>query len=84
MADTTVATEAELFIWCSLTNVTVMTQGKLTYVEHFDSKAQVETYIRGLPIKSVFYMAAFYMQNFLAMIRPRMVGQGLSFHHPLG
>ena len=73
MADAAVAAGAELFIWSSLPNVTAMTHGKLTQVAHFDSKAEVETYVRGLPIKSVFYMAAFYMQNFLTMFKPRMV-----------
>ena len=42
-------------------------------VHHFDSKAEVEIYIRGLPIKSVFYMAGAYMQNYGNIFRPKMV-----------
>lgn len=50
-----------------------MTGGKLSGVQHFDSKASVETYIRGLPIKSAFYMPAFYMQNFNVIFKPKPV-----------
>ena len=42
-------------------------------MHHFDSKAEVEIYIRGLPIKSVFYMAGFYMQNFKNVFSPKLV-----------
>lgn len=37
---------------------------------HFDSKAEVEQYIRSLPLTSVFFMAGGYMQNFLTVMRP--------------
>lgn len=50
-----------------------MTKGRLSHVEHFDSKAEVETYVRNLPIKRSFFMAAFYMQNFQTMFKPRIV-----------
>lgn len=65
MADASVATGATLLIWSSLPDVTKMTDGALTHVAWFDSKAGVETYIRGLPgITSAFFMAGYYMQNF--------------------
>lgn len=73
MADAAVAKDVELLIWSSLPNVTKMTEGKLSGVKHFDSKAEVETYIRGLPIKSVFYMPAFYMQNMTRLFKPKVV-----------
>jgi NmrA-like family len=41
-----------------------MTNGELTHVSWFDSKVEVETYIRGLSIMSAFFMAGYYMQNF--------------------
>ena len=73
MADAAVAVGASLLIWSSLPNVTKMTVGKLSGVKHFDSKAEVETYIRDLPIKSVFYMPALYMQNMTSLFKPRPV-----------
>ena len=73
MAHAAVAEGVDLLIWSSLPNVTKMTEGKLTGVKPFDSKAEVETYIRGLPIKSAFYMPAFYMQNMTSMFKPRKV-----------
>ena len=50
-----------------------MSNGEVTGVKHFDSKAAVETYIRGLPIMSVFYMAGWYMQNHILYMPPKAV-----------
>lgn len=50
-----------------------MTGGKLTGLKHFDSKAKVEAYIRTLPIKSVFFMPALFMQTFRDNFKPRRV-----------
>lgn len=41
----------------------VVTKGAFTGVEHFDSKAEVEKYIRTLPIPATFFMPGFYMSN---------------------
>ena len=76
MADVAVAERVDLLIWSSLPNVTKMTEGKLTGVKHFYSKAKAETYIRGLPI--TFYMPAFYMQNMTSMFKPKKVRLPLS------
>lgn len=73
MADAAVAAGASLLIWSSLPHISKITNGKVTKVHHFDSKAEVEIYIRDLPIKSVFYMAGFYMQNFKTMFAPSIV-----------
>lgn len=73
IADAAVAAGVTLLIWSSLPNVTKMTSGKLSNVHHFDSKAEVETYIRGLSIQSIFYMPAWYMQNFKAFMTPKPV-----------
>lgn len=78
MADAAVAEDVNMLIWSSLPNVTKMTKGKLSGVKHFDSKAEVETHIRGLPIKSVFYMPAFYMQMMTSLFKPKMVSQPTS------
>ena len=74
MADAAVAEGVNFLIWSSLPNVTKMTAGKLSGVKHFDSKAEVESYIRGLSIKSAFYMPAFYMQNMTTLFKPKKVG----------
>ena len=73
MADAAVATGASLLIWSSLPHISKISNGKFTRIYHFDSKAEVEIYIRGLAIKSVFYMAGVYMQNFQTMFRPKIV-----------
>ena len=73
MADAAVAAGTRFLIWSSLPNVTKMTEGKLSGVKHFDSKAEVETYIHDLHIKSVFYMPAFYMQNMTSLFKPKPV-----------
>ncbi|KAJ5566746.1 NmrA-like family-domain-containing protein [Penicillium hispanicum] len=52
VADAAVAAGVSLLIRSSLPNVTQMTNGELTTVHYFDSKAEVEAYIRGLPIPS--------------------------------
>jgi uncharacterized protein YbjT (DUF2867 family) len=38
-----------------------ITGGKYQHVEHFDSKAEVEDYIRALPIKSAFFAPGSFM-----------------------
>jgi hypothetical protein len=50
-----------------------MTNGEITAAEHFDSKAEVENYIRTLGIRSMFFMAAWYMQNNVSFMRPQLV-----------
>ena len=50
-------------IWSSLYNVTKLTGGKFPNVEHFDSKAEVEQYIRDSGIPATFFMPGFFMSN---------------------
>jgi hypothetical protein len=83
MADASVAAGVTLFIWSSLPNVTQMTNGELTHVSWFDSKAKVEAYIRGLPITSAFFMAGYYMQNFKDTVggpKPDLVSPPILVH----
>ena len=51
-------------IWSSLYDVTKLTGGEFPNVEHFDSKAAVEQYIRDLGIPATFFMPGFFMSNF--------------------
>ena len=50
-----------------------MTNGVITTLRHFDSKAEIETHIRGLPIVISLFMRAWYMQNFVTYIPPQVV-----------
>ncbi|KAH8819295.1 hypothetical protein F5884DRAFT_864819 [Xylogone sp. PMI_703] len=76
-ADAAVEAGAFLLIWSTLANVSELTNGELTGVEHCDSKASVEAYIRGLPINAVFYEPVYYMQNFLnPMLKPKVNNDG--------
>ena len=52
------------FIWSSLLNITELSKGKLPNVKHFDSKANVEVYIRKTGIPASFFLPGFYMSNF--------------------
>lgn len=58
------------FIWSTLPNVQKLTHGKFINVKHFDQKAEVEEYIKRLPIKSSFVTAGFYFQNFQEILKP--------------
>ena len=44
--------------------MTKLTGGKFPNVDHFDSKAAVEQYIRDLGIPATFFMPGFFMSNF--------------------
>jgi len=74
IADASVSAGATQIIWSSLPNITLLSHGQLTTVTHFDSKAAVEIYIRSLPILATFFMAGWYMQNQLTIMRPVSVG----------
>lgn len=79
VADACVKFGVKLLIWSSLPSVTKMSNGKVTGVNHFESKALVEEYIRKLPIMSVFFMAGWYMQNHLRYMPPKAVSVDISF-----
>lgn len=46
---------------------------RLIHLLQFDSKAQVEEYVRDLPINSAFYLPAMYMQMMTHIFRPKPV-----------
>lgn len=76
MADAAVAAGAQYFIFSTLPSVSKTSSGKITTVEHFDLKADIEEYVRTLPIKSAFYVPAFFMQNFGGYNLPQPAGDG--------
>ncbi|KAH6633810.1 hypothetical protein C7974DRAFT_424083 [Boeremia exigua] len=58
-------------IYSSMSHPTMLSGGQYKNVEHFDDKAEIEVYIRSLPVKSSFFAPASFMQNFLGpFMRP--------------
>ncbi|KAH8699026.1 hypothetical protein BGW36DRAFT_294740 [Talaromyces proteolyticus] len=76
VADACVAAGVPQIIWSTLPNTTLMSKGEVRGAEHFDSKAEVEEYIRTLDIKSTFFMAGWLMQNNLGRSKPQFVSPG--------
>jgi len=70
MADIAQEVGVEHFIWSSLPHVTKMTNGKLSKVEHFDSKAEVEEHIRSKKIPASFFQPGFFMSNLKTSLKP--------------
>ena len=56
-------------VFSSLINVSKASNGKLTRVTHFDSKAKIAEYIQSIGIPASFFMPGFYMSNLLGMIQ---------------
>jgi len=81
ITDAAVAAGVKYLIFSTLPHVSKTSKGKYTRVEGFDSKAEVETYIRELGkdpkvgLKSAFFAPGSFMQNFQHM-KPRPVGDG--------
>ncbi|TPX63942.1 hypothetical protein SpCBS45565_g06285 [Spizellomyces sp. 'palustris'] len=63
IADVAKELNVQHFIWSSLLDVNKVSGGKLDKVAHFDSKAEVEEYIRSIGIPATFFLAGFYMSN---------------------
>lgn len=76
VADAAVAAGAKYLIFSTLTHIGRVSGGKYTRGGHFDSKAEVEEYIRTLPIQSAFYAPGSFMQNFDTIMKPHPAGDG--------
>jgi uncharacterized protein YbjT (DUF2867 family) len=70
VADAAVAAGVQYIIFSTLPHVERLSGGKYTKVAPFDAKAEVEDYIRTLPLKSSFFSPASFMQNFQRMMPP--------------
>lgn len=74
IVDACVSGGVKHLIWSSLPNVTKLTGGELTHVEHFDSKAEVSAYAEtekkktGLLVSH--FMPAYFMQNIKGSVHP--------------
>ena len=78
IADVTVEKGAEYIIFSTLPPVKQLSGGKYSNVIHFDAKAKIEQYIRGLHIKSAFYSPGIFMQNFqsIPILTPQPASDG--------
>ncbi|RHZ66421.1 hypothetical protein CDV55_106805 [Aspergillus turcosus] len=56
-------------IFSSLPHVMEATNGRLSHVPHFDSKANIEKYIRGSRLQCTFVLPGYYMSNLTQMIK---------------
>lgn len=72
-ADAAVAAGAKFLIYSTEVHCEVMSKGKYR-VPAYDSRGEVEAYIRTLPVKSAFYAPASFMQNLSSGMAPRPVG----------
>ncbi|KAJ2997917.1 hypothetical protein NUW58_g495 [Xylaria curta] len=59
IADAAKETGVKHLIWSSLLDITKLSNGKLSRVYHFDSKAHVEEYVRALGIPATFFRKHF-------------------------
>jgi uncharacterized protein YbjT (DUF2867 family) len=68
IADVAAELGVEHLIWSSLPNVTKLSNGALPNVEHFDGKAAVAEYIRGLNVPTTSFVPGFYISNLKSMM----------------
>ncbi|GKT95265.1 NAD-binding protein (NmrA family transcriptional regulator) [Colletotrichum tofieldiae] len=66
----------KLLLISSEPSATKVSDGKLTKVYHFDSKAEISDHARALGVPFVDIHAAGYMNNFTTFSRPRPAGDG--------
>ena len=72
VCEAALAAGVSYIIWSSMSHPAVLSGGKYKNVEHFDDKAEVELYIRGLPVRSSFFAPASFMQNLMGTaMRPQ-------------
>ncbi|CAG84741.2 DEHA2A10274p [Debaryomyces hansenii CBS767] len=76
IADAAVEEKVPNIIWSTLPSANEISNGEFTHVVHFDEKAEVEKYIRSLPINSSFFSPGCFMQNFATSLKPQPVGDG--------
>lgn len=86
LADAAKETGVQHYIWSSLPHVSKLTKGVLKHVYHFDSKAQVEEYVRELGVPATYFMPGIFMSNFPGgMLRPSEAdGGAYRLHMPFG
>jgi uncharacterized protein YbjT (DUF2867 family) len=78
LADAAVEAGVQHIIFSSLENVDKITEGK-KFAPHFTDKANIEEYIRTLPITSSFIYMAFFYTNLMEFYPPHPEGDTLVF-----
>ncbi|KAF9732412.1 hypothetical protein PMIN03_012052 [Paraphaeosphaeria minitans] len=76
LIDEAVAQGASYIIWSSMSHPATASGGKLTHVDSFDVKAEIETYLRKQPVRSAFFAPGTFMQNFTSSMAPRLSPTG--------
>jgi uncharacterized protein YbjT (DUF2867 family) len=77
-ADAAVEAGVQHIVFSGLENVNRITNGT-KYAPHFTDKAEVEEYIRTLPVRSSFILLAFFYTNLIEFYPPRVEGDTLVF-----
>lgn len=78
LADAAIEAGVQHIVFSSLENVDKITGGK-KFAPHFTDKANIEEYIRTLPVTSTFIYMAFFYTNLIEFYPPRMKGDTLVF-----
>lgn len=76
VADIAVAEKVSHLIFSTLPSPAKVSGGKYLQVDGFDIKAEIEAYIRSLPIKQSFLALGTFMNNFVLGMKPRPSGDG--------
>lgn len=74
VGDAAVAAGAKFLIYSTAVKSAKFWNGRP--VDAFDSKAEAEDYLRGLPLKTAFFAPGMFMQNLATFMAPRPVGDG--------
>jgi putative NADH-flavin reductase len=76
IADAAKAVGVKHLVWSALPNATKLTNGVLSHIEHFDSKAEVAEYIESIKgdMVATYFMPGFYMSNIKGSIKPGQDG----------
>ncbi|KAL8951058.1 MAG: hypothetical protein Q9222_002951 [Ikaeria aurantiellina] len=83
IADACKANGVSLFIWSTICHAGRMTNGKLSHLPHFDSKAEVADYVRANDIPATFLNAGCFMENFPDTLQKSEEGDSLNANlHP--
>ncbi|KAF5004134.1 hypothetical protein FDECE_9348 [Fusarium decemcellulare] len=77
LADAAKEAGVDHYIWSSLPYARKLTGEKLTHVYNFDTKAQVEEYVRNIGIQAAFFLPGSFMTNYTGgLLRPSPAHDG--------
>lgn len=76
MADAGLVAGVKWIIFSSIPSPSTISNGKFINVDIFETKVEIERYMRTLPIGSVFFAPGSFMQNYQGWMAPRPAGDG--------